>query len=91
MIADLLTLIGSLWFLIAAIGLHRMPDSFARIHASAKASSLGITFMAAAAIIKFPTLDTLFICSVIVFLVFLTAPVACQAIACRLLPTDSGQ
>lgn len=86
MISDLLALLGSLSFLIAAIGLIRMPDSMARIHAATKASSLGIILFSAAAALKFPSPGPLFLCALILILVLLTAPMACQAIASRLLP-----
>lgn len=86
MIVELFALLGSLCFLIASIGLLRMPDSFARIHAATKASSLGVIFLALAALIEFPTPGSAFISVMTVVLVFLTAPMACQAIASRLLP-----
>lgn len=85
MIVDLLALLGSLCFLIASVGLLRMPDSFARIHAATKASSLGVLLLVLAAIIQFPTLGSIFISLMTMVLVFLTAPMACQAIANRLI------
>lgn len=88
MIVDFLALLGSLCFLIASIGLLRMPDSFARIHAATKASSLGVIFLALAAMIEFPTPGAIFISVMTVILVFLTAPMACQAIASRILPSS---
>lgn len=86
MIADLLALLGSLSFLIAAIGLIRMPDSIARIHAATKASSLGVILFIIAAALKFPTPGNFFLAAMILILVLLTAPMACQAIASRLIP-----
>jgi len=91
MIPDFLALLGSICFLIASIGLLRMPDSFARIHAATKASSLGILFLLTAAVIKFPEPGSIFICLMTLFLVFLTAPMACQAIANKLLPPSKGE
>jgi multicomponent Na+:H+ antiporter subunit G len=88
MISDFLALLGSLSFLIAALGLIRMPDSIARIHASTKASSLGVIFFSAAAAVKFPSPGPLFFSALILILVLLTAPMACQAIASRLLPPN---
>ncbi|MFT6179309.1 MAG: multicomponent Na+:H+ antiporter subunit G [Paracoccaceae bacterium] len=90
MIVDTLALLGSICFLIASIGLLRMPDSFARIHAATKASSLGIIFLVIAAVIQFPTPGAIFISVMTVILVFLTAPMACQAIATRLLPKSDS-
>lgn len=86
MIADFLVLLGSLAFLIASIGLIRMPDALARIHAATKASSLGVILFTAASILKFPTPGSIFFSLTILILVLLTAPMACQAIASRLIP-----
>lgn len=86
MIADLLVFFGSLAFLIASIGLVRMPNSLARVHAATKASSLGVILFSTATAIKFPTPGSLFLSATILILVLLTAPMACQAIASRLIP-----
>ena len=88
MIADLLALLGSLAFVIASIGLIRMPDALARIHAATKASSLGVILLTAAALLKFPTPGSIFLSLTILILVLLTAPMACQAIASRLIPPE---
>jgi len=85
MIVDLLALLGSLCFLIASVGLLRLPDSFARIHAATKASALGILLLVLAAMIQFPAPGSIFISLMTMVLVFLTAPMACQAIASRLI------
>lgn len=41
--------------LAAAVGLHRLPDFFARMHAPALASTLGVWIVAAASIVHFST------------------------------------
>jgi len=84
MIVDILALLGSLCFLVASIGLIRLPNPFARIHAATKASSLGVLLFVVAAMVKFPTTGSLIISLMIGILIFLTAPMACQAIASRL-------
>ena len=86
MIAEFLALLGSLSFLIAAIGLIRMPDSISRVHAGTKASSFGVMLFVAAVGLHFPTVENLFLSLLILVLVLLTAPMACQAIASRLIP-----
>lgn len=86
MIADIITLLGSLCFLIASIGLLRMPDSLARVHAATKASSLGVILLLVAAAIKFPTTGDILMAMLILILVLLTAPMAAQSIASRLIP-----
>ncbi len=84
MIAELLLLLGSLAFLIASLGLFRLPDPLARLHAGTKASSLAVLLMALAAAFRFPQPGPLLLLAATVALVFLTAPLACHSIASRL-------
>jgi multicomponent Na+:H+ antiporter subunit G len=42
MIGELLALVGAAFVLLSAIGVNRLPDVLARLHALAKASTLGI-------------------------------------------------
>ena len=84
MIPHLLLLLGSMAFLIASLGLFRLPDALARLHAGTKASSLGVLLMMVAAAIRFP--GSALLCAAAVAVVFLTAPLGCHAIARRLLP-----
>ncbi len=91
MIVDILALLGSLCFLIASIGLIRLPDAFARIHAATKASSLGVLLLVIAAMVEFPTAGSLVISVMIGMMVFLTAPLACQAIASRLIADSKNR
>ena len=42
LIGALLSLVGSLFFLTAAIGLLRLPDFYTRAHAPTKAATLGL-------------------------------------------------
>lgn len=46
--ADLLLLAGALLFLLAALGILRMPDVYNRIQAGTKASTLGVLCILAA-------------------------------------------
>lgn len=85
MIAELFVLLGSACFLIASLGLVRMPDPLARLHAGTKASSLGVFLLAVGAIIRFPQPFEIFLCLAMVFLIFLTAPLASHAVATRLI------
>ncbi len=83
-------LLGSLCFLIASLGLFRMPDPLSRLHAATKASSLGVLLLGLSAIIRFPTPGVILLALAIIFLIFLTAPMACHAIAIRLLPVKDS-
>ena len=88
MIVHFLAILGSLCFLIASIGLIRMPDSLSRIHAATKASSLGVILLLFAAVFEFPDSGSIFFSVLILILVLLTAPMAAQAIASRLIPAS---
>ena len=85
LIAHALALVGSLCFLIASIGLYRMPDAFSRMHAATKASSLGVVLLATASAVYFHNVEVIVLSLLIVFLVFLTAPLACHCISTQLL------
>lgn len=91
MITEILAILGSLCFLIASIGLIRLPDPFARIHAATKASSLGVLLFVIAAMVKFPSPGSIFMALMIGVLIFLTAPLACLAISSRLIPEEKSK
>jgi multicomponent Na+:H+ antiporter subunit G len=72
---------GSMFMLIAAIGVVRLPDIYLRIHASTKAASLGALLMLIALSISLPTFIVIVESIMIVFFLFLTAPVGSHMIA----------
>lgn len=82
-LSDVLTLIGSLFFLISAMGLLRLPDFFCRIHAPTKAATLGILLLGVGAALRslergdFLWLEEL---AILLFL-FLTIPISAQVLA----------
>lgn len=49
---DYIMLIGAVFTLIAAIGLHRFDDVFARMHAAGKASTLGMGLLLLGAAVR---------------------------------------
>jgi multicomponent K+:H+ antiporter subunit G len=79
----LFLLIGSLFALVGAIGLYRLPDFFMRLHGPTKATTMGVGGMVIASLIYFGTrgngislhelLITLFL--------FITAPVSAHMLA----------
>ena len=83
LLADLLALAGSLFFLISAIGLVRLPDFFCRIHAPTKAATLGVFLLGSSAVVRslaqgdFAWMEDL---AILLFL-FLTIPVSSQVLA----------
>lgn len=83
LLAETLTLVGSLFFLISAIGLLRLPDLFCRIHAPTKAGTLGILLLGLGAVLRSLANGNLLWLeelAVLVFL-FLTIPVSAQVLA----------
>ncbi|WP_133127388.1 monovalent cation/H(+) antiporter subunit G [Legionella nagasakiensis] len=73
--SNLFLLVGAMFILIAALGIMRMPDLFLRMHAAAKAGTLGVSLMLVAEALYFSTwLVTLKVSMAIVFM-FLSAPV----------------
>ncbi len=79
-IAAALLLVGSLFCLVAAVGMLRLPDTLIRMHAATKAGTLGTgCILAAEAVAAGELGTTLRAVAVIVFLL-LTAPVAAHLI-----------
>ncbi|MDZ7597758.1 MAG: monovalent cation/H(+) antiporter subunit G [Desulfobacterales bacterium] len=79
-IAAALLLVGSLFCLVAAVGMLRLPDTLIRMHAATKAGTLGTgCILAAEAVAAGELATTLRAAAVIVFLL-LTAPVAAHLI-----------
>lgn len=76
-------LIGSLFALIGAIGLYRLPDFFMRLHGPTKATTLGVGGMVIASLIYFSyqqgelSLHEL----LITLFLFITAPVSAHMLA----------
>ncbi|MBI2871351.1 MAG: monovalent cation/H(+) antiporter subunit G [Candidatus Omnitrophica bacterium] len=80
-VASALIVIGSIFSLLAAVGITRMPDVFMRMQTTAKAGTLGLVCILLAVAFHFQeagvTARTVFI----ILFVFLTAPVGAQLIA----------
>jgi len=74
-VADLLLVAGGLWFLLAAVGVARLGDSLARVHAATKATTLGLALVLAGAILQSPVADGIKL-SLAIVLVALTNPLA---------------
>jgi multicomponent Na+:H+ antiporter subunit G len=80
LIAATLLIVGTLFCLVAAVGMLRLPDTLIRMHAATKAGTLGAGFILAAQAVATGELGTtLKVIAVIVFLL-LTAPVAAHLI-----------
>jgi multicomponent Na+:H+ antiporter subunit G len=77
----LLLLLGSSLALLAAIGVLRFPDTFSRMQASSKASTLGLACLLAATALQFPDVAVLVRLGSIAAFVMLTAPLSAHIVA----------
>jgi multicomponent Na+:H+ antiporter subunit G len=80
-LAALLILVGSVFTLLAAIGILRLPDLFTRMHAASKAGPVGAGFiLIAVALVSF---DVAVILRALIgiFFLLLTTPVAAHLLA----------
>ncbi len=75
-----LALVGSAAVLLAAVGLARFPDFFTRVHAATKASAFGLAALLVAVCFAFPGLNMIAKAIFALVALFLTLPVASQAL-----------
>lgn len=73
--------LGSLFMLLAAVGIVRMPDLFGRLQAATKAATLGIGLVLTAVAVHFWDLGVTTRAAATVAFVFLTGPVGAHMIA----------
>lgn len=76
-----LMLIGAVLTLLAAIGLVRLPDTFLRMQATAKASTLGLACLLAGAALQLPDVSSLMKLGSIAAFIMLTAPLSAHVVA----------
>lgn len=67
--------LGTIFALLAAVGLIRMPDTFLRISVNTKAATLGVGLLLGAAAIYFGDLSISTRVLAIIIFIFLTAPI----------------
>lgn len=79
-LAAALLLTGSTFALIAAIGLHRFPDVFCRMHAATKPATLGIGLVALGGAVFLRDPDSVIKLILVLILQFLTNPVGAHMI-----------
>ena len=77
----LLMALGGLLILIAAVGIVRMPDLFARMQASSKAGTLGTILILAGVALAHGEAGIVVRAILVIVFLFLTAPVAAHVIA----------
>ncbi|MFW5879708.1 MAG: monovalent cation/H(+) antiporter subunit G [bacterium] len=74
-------LLGSIFMLIASIGIIRLPDLYMRIHASTKTTTLGILLLLTGACIMFVDFWVIVKALVIIIYIFLTTPISSHMIS----------
>lgn len=79
-IAGLLLIIGSLFILIATIGILRMPDIFLRMSATTKAATLGISIILIGTAFFYQDFGIITRVIIIILFLGLTAPVSAHMI-----------
>lgn len=77
---SVLMVTGCLLALLAAVGLHRFPDVFCRMHAATKPATLGVLLIAIATGFTVTAQGALVKLSLVVVLQFLTTPVAAHMV-----------
>jgi multicomponent Na+:H+ antiporter subunit G len=80
-IVSILVLLGSLFILIAAIGVLRFKDVFSSLHATTKATSFGLLLILTGVALHFLTFIVIIKAVLIVVFIYLTAPLAAHAVA----------
>ena len=78
---DVLMIIGASFALLAAIGVHRFPDAYSRMHAAAKSPTLGLLLAAVGAGLRIRTGLAIGTLALVVILQLLTSPVATHVAA----------
>lgn len=80
-IAGLFLIFGSFLVLLAGVGVIRFPDIYARMHAAAKAPTLGILAIAVGVSMSVRTAAATFIVLLVVVLQLLSAPMGTHLLA----------
>jgi multicomponent Na+:H+ antiporter subunit G len=79
LIGSILILLGAFFLFSAGLGLVRMPDTFTRIQAGTKASTLGTMLVLAGIAVYHPGWSVKLI--ILVYFVFMTNPISSHALA----------
>jgi multicomponent Na+:H+ antiporter subunit G len=79
-VAGFLVLLGALFFLVAAVGVHRLPDALTRMHATSKATTLGVLLvLVGTAVVLHPARGVTMLVMVGLFQI-VTAPIAAHLV-----------
>ena len=78
---EVLMILGACFALLAAIGIHRFPDVYSRMHAAAKSPTLGLLLVAIGAGLRLHSVSATVTLVLVVVLQLITAPVATNVTA----------
>ncbi|MEX0886104.1 MAG: monovalent cation/H(+) antiporter subunit G [Phycisphaeraceae bacterium] len=84
-------LVGLFFMLVGAIGCVRLPDSYHRLHAATKCSTLGLLGLLLAAVFHFGEVRVLATAVLTVFFIFVSNPVGAHLLAKAALATGTRQ
>lgn len=79
-ISAVLVVIGAALAAVGALGVVRLPDVFARMHAATKAPTMGLVLVVVAAALRVDDASDLGLLLLVLLLQFLTAPVGAHLI-----------
>lgn len=79
-LSAILMIVGTIFTVLAAVGILRMPDFFQRLSTATKAATLGVGSLLLAAAIYFNNLGTTTRALATIFFLVLTAPIAAHII-----------
>jgi multicomponent Na+:H+ antiporter subunit G len=79
-ISAILTLIGSIFILLASIGILKLPDLYIRMSATTKAASLGVGTILLGTCFHYLEVGIIVRTLIIIIFIFLTAPIAAHVI-----------
>ena len=82
---------GSLLIFIASIGILRLPDIYMRLHASTKATSLGVMLLLTGAMIYYPTFSVISKSLAVIVFLYLTIPVSANLLGKSALEMNAFQ
>ena len=80
-ITTALLIIGSLFALVAAVGIVRLPDLFSRMHSTSKSATLGVGCILLGVAIHFNELGVTTRALLTIAFLFMTAPIAAHLIS----------
>ncbi|MCU0274467.1 MAG: monovalent cation/H(+) antiporter subunit G [Acidimicrobiales bacterium] len=81
LIGAVLAVLGAVFVFIAAIGLHRFDDVFARTHAAGKATTFGLGLILLGAVFRLGEIDAAFKLALVGVLTLITVPAGAHLIA----------